>query len=188
MTAAEIRRRGLIEGIARSNRNRLFGFIRSWVSTREDAEDILQDVLYRFTAGFDQIASLERAGAWLFAAVRNRISDFYRQQGRRVEQDLGGIAGENYGTARLLDEILPDLSQSPERLFDTETIGNAIINALEDLPEAQREVFIWHEVEGLSFNEIAELTGEPVNTLLSRKRYAVLELRKQLQALKTLNP
>jgi RNA polymerase sigma factor (sigma-70 family) len=186
MTAAEIRRQRLIEGIARDYREQLFRFIRSWVPTYEDAEDILQDVLYRLTASFDQIISLERAGAWLYTAVRNRISDFYRKQARRVDRDPAGPGSEKNEAARLLDEILPDLSQSPEQRFEREALGEAIIEALAKLPEEQREVFIWHEVEGLSFNEIAEITGAPINTLLSRKRYAIHELRKQLQALKPL--
>ena len=111
-----------------------------------------------------------------------------RQQARRREWDPVGAVGESSGITRLLDELLPDVSQSPERRFDSDTVSEAIIAALAELPAVQREVFIWHEVEGLSFREIAELTGEPVNTLLSRKRYAVLELRKRLQALKLLHP
>ena len=186
MTAAEAEKRRQINEIVRRFSQGLLQTISWLVPTREDAEDILQDVLYRFSANFDNIRSLDRASAWLYRVARNRITDWCRARSRRRESgaaiDLPFAMEEGY----LLEEIVPDLSHDPERLHKRREIASAIEEALENLPPAQRKVFVWHEIDGLSFAEIAALTDEPINTLLSRKRYAIRDLRQQLQELRTL--
>ena len=180
MTAAQAQRRRSIDRIVRDYRRRLLSFIRWLAPTRADTEDILQDVLYQFTVSFDDIRSLEDSAAWLFRVARNRVTDLARKPslGRQLDPAAGV---EGY----LLEELLPDPSAGPERRFMQVEMAQAIEAALEALPEPQRDVFIWHELQGLSFNEIADLTGEPLNTLLSRKRYAVLALRARLKDLKS---
>lgn len=180
MTAAQAQRRRSIDRIVRDYRQRLLSFIRWLAPTLADTEDILQDVLYQFTVSFDDIRSLEDSAAWLFRVARNRVTDLARKPslGRQLDPAAGV---EGY----LLEELLPDPSAGPERRFMQVEMAQAIEAALEALPEPQRDVFIWHELQGLSFNEIADLTGEPLNTLLSRKRYAVLALRARLKDLKS---
>ncbi len=183
MTAAEAEKRRLMNQIIQRFSRGLLQTITWLVPAREDAEDILQDVLYRFSANFDNLRSLDRASAWLYRVARNRITDWYRARSRRPGS--GGTAREA-GEGYLLEEIVPDLTYNPERTLIRREIAAAIEEALENLPPAQRDVFIWHEIDGLSFAEIAALTGEPLNTLLSRKRYAIRDLRQQLIELKNL--
>jgi len=174
------KRSKIIEDIIDEARGWLLDSVRGLVPRYEDAEDIVQDVFYQFVGGFDQIRSLESSYAWLSRTARNRVTDFYRRRGRTIEGTLRSaspIEGEN---ARLLEEIIPDNEATPERRLELHELEQRIEAAIESLPEPQREVFVWHEIEELSFKEIADLTGESVNTLLSRKRYAVLALRKQL--------
>ena len=180
MTMVETQRRRSIDRIVRDYRQRLLSFIRWLAPTRADAEDILQDVLYQFTVSFDDIRSLEDVAAWLFRVARNRVTDLARKPslGRRWDPASGE---ESY----LLEELLPDPSANPERQFMQGEMAQAIEAALEALPAPQRDVFIWHELQGMSFNEMADLTGEPLSTLLSRKRYAVLALRARLKDLKS---
>ena len=173
MTA--VARSRAIDRIVRDYRQRLFRFISSLVPTRQDAEDILQDVLLQFTASFDDIRSLESAAAWLFSVARNRITD----QARRPL--LGHLLDPSaVGEGLMLEDLLPDKSLGPEGEFNRVELARAIESALDDLPSPQRDVFIWHELQGLSFGDIAAITGEPLGTLLSRKRYAVLALRAAL--------
>ncbi len=181
MTAAEAHRRGRIDRLVRTYRERLLAFIRWLAPSRRDSEDILQDVLLQLTVSYDEIVSLGDMSAWLFRVARNRVTDLARKPGlgRQVEPD---DAGEDY----LLDELLPDLSQNPERRFARAEVAATIEAALDDLPAPQRDVFIWHELQGLSYAEMAALTGEPVTTLLSRKHYAVLSLRAALDDLKSI--
>ncbi|NQV30183.1 MAG: sigma-70 family RNA polymerase sigma factor [Candidatus Marinimicrobia bacterium] len=155
----------------------------SLVPRYEDAEDIVQDVLSQFTGSYDQIRDLETSSAWLYRATRNKISDFYRKRSRTVEGSHSRSQdGPDTGTY-LLEEILADTEPTPERRHDLDILEKRLEAAIESLPELQREVFIWHEIDGLSFKEITEITGEPQNTLLSRKRYAVLALREKLKDL-----
>ncbi|MEE9163020.1 MAG: sigma-70 family RNA polymerase sigma factor [Candidatus Neomarinimicrobiota bacterium] len=171
-----------IDRIVRDYRQRLFRFIRSLVPTREDAEDILQDVLLQFTASFDEIRSLESAAAWLFSVARNRITDQSRRPSLGHQVDPSAVR-----EGLLLEDLLPDTSIGPQGDFSRAELAQAIESALDDLPGPQRDVFIWHELQGLSFRDMAAITGEPLSTLLSRKRYAVLALRAALGEFRAIN-
>lgn len=163
-------------------RGRLLNFIRSRVGSLEDAEDILQDVFYQFSAGFETIDSIDSVTSWLYAVARNKIIDRYRRQASRPRTaELEQPAGNDEDTALSLADILPDLSNTPEETILRDVIWDAITEALDELPEAQREVFILNEIEEKSFREIADEKGVSINTLLSRKRYAIQALRKRLQ-------
>ncbi|MBX2962484.1 MAG: RNA polymerase sigma factor [Cyclobacteriaceae bacterium] len=165
-------------------RGRLLGFIRNRVSNLEEAEDILQDVFYQFVAGYDTIESLDRVTSWLFSVARHKIIDRYRKQASRPQQaDLNLTFGFDEDSPLSLQEILPDLGNTPEDTLLRDVIWDAIVEALDELPADQREIFIQHEMQERTFREIAEETGESINTLLSRKRYAILALRKKLQGL-----
>jgi RNA polymerase sigma factor (sigma-70 family) len=165
-------------------KDRLLGFIRNRVSTLEEAEDILQDVFYQFVAGYETIESLDRVTSWLFSVARNKIIDRYRRDSARPKRsDLELLSGSDDGAPLTLQEILPDFGNTPEDVFFREAIWEAIMDALDELPEEQREIFILNEIEERSFREIAEQTNISINTLLSRKRYAILSLRKKLQRL-----
>ena len=163
-------------------KDRLLGFIRNRVSNVEEAEDILQDVFYQFVAGFDGIESLDRVTSWLYSVARNKIIDRYRRDAARPRQtDFEAGAGHDDGTPLTLAEILPDLDNSPESAMIREAIWDEITDALAELPADQREIFILNEMEEKSFREISESSGVSINTLLSRKRYAIIALRKRLQ-------
>lgn len=165
-------------------KDRLLGFIRNRVSSLEEAEDILQDVFYQFVAGYETIESLDRVTSWLFSVARNKIIDRYRRDAVRPQRsDLTVYSGTDDGAPLTLQEILPDLGNTPEDLYLREVIWEAIMEALDDLPAEQREIFIQNEIEERGFREISEETGISINTLLSRKRYAILTLRKKLQRL-----
>ncbi|MBT1687935.1 RNA polymerase sigma factor [Fulvivirgaceae bacterium PWU37] len=165
-------------------KDRLLSFIRNRVSSLEEAEDILQDVFYQFVAGYETIESIDRVTSWLFSVARNKIIDRYRRDAARPQRaDLRGQAGVEEDAPLTLQEILPDLGNTPEDSYLREAIWEAIMEALDELPREQREIFIQNEIEERSFREIAEQTGVSINTLLSRKRYAILALRKKLQRL-----
>ena len=161
----------------RSERKRLFDFIRRRVRTEADAEDILADVFYQLVASYSVTEPIEKMTSWLLTAARNKIIDWYRK--RKPESFR---QREDESTLPLnLEDILFDPGQNPDVLYERSLLWTELADALEDLPDEQRDVFIMHELEGKSFKEIAEITGEPINTLLSRKRYAVLYLREALQ-------
>jgi RNA polymerase sigma factor (sigma-70 family) len=163
-------------------KDRLLGFIRNRVATLEEAEDILQDVFYQFIAGFNTIESLDRVTSWLYSVARNKIIDRYRRDSSRPQKtDFELVSGKDDDAPLTLQEILPDLDNSPESTLLREAIWEQIMEALSELPEEQREVFILNELEEKGFREIAEETGISINTLLSRKRYAIIALRKSLQ-------
>jgi RNA polymerase sigma factor (sigma-70 family) len=168
-----------LEHAVRSERGRLLGFIRRRVRNETDAEDILQDVFYQLATSYSVTEPIEKLTSWLFTVARNKIIDWYR----RRRQDLSSIDSAGAWGPLTLAEVLFDPSQDPDALYMRSTVWTELAEALEDLPEEQKSVFVMHELEGRSFKEIAELTGEPINTLLSRKRYAVLYLREQLQEL-----
>jgi RNA polymerase sigma factor (sigma-70 family) len=159
---------------------RLMGFIRKRVNNEADAEDILQDVFYQFIGNTQPI---EQMTAWMFTVARNKIID--RQRKKRPEA-LEDLFGEEEGEEGGLNwtEFLFDASDNPEKDYLRTLFWEELNNALNELPEEQRQVFILNELEGVPFKEIAERTGETVNTLLSRKRYAVLHLRDRLSVLK----
>ena len=169
-----------IEATIKKERKRLFNFIRKNVSIEEDAEDILQDVLYQFTSGFDEIEYFEKVSSWLFQTARNKIIDLYRKK-KPVSINYNLLNDDSNVETLSLADILPDLSSSPDKVYLQDLIWEELQDALEELPEEQKVVFEMNEFEQMSFKEISELTGVPVNTLLSRKRYAVLYLRKRLK-------
>lgn len=163
-------------------KDKLLGFIRGRVSTLEEAEDILQDVFYQFIAGFETIDSLDRVTSWLYSVARNKIIDRYRRDASRPKRtDFYYAASSDEDGPLTLQEILPDLDNSPESVLLKEAIWDEITEALSELPKLQREVFIQNEIEERSFRELAEEEGVSINTLLSRKRYAIMSLRKRLQ-------
>lgn len=156
-------------------------FIRRRVASEADAEDILQDVFYQFVAAM-QLEPIERAASWLFQVAGNRIIDWYRRR-RYVSldsSDRDDTDGETPSQARM-EDVLFNKSENPETVYLRSTVWSQLADALDDLPPEQREVFIMHELEDKSFREISDITGVPVNTLLSRKRYAVLYLRERLR-------
>ncbi|UII29948.1 RNA polymerase sigma factor [Fulvivirga ulvae] len=172
------------EETIRKEKGRLLNFIRTRVNSLEDAEDILQDVLLQFVNGYGAIDSIEKATSWLFSVARHKIIDSYRRQKVRSNTiNLSETTSGDDDQPLMLSDILPDLGQAPEELHFREIIWEQVTQALDDLPADQREIFIKHEFEDISFKELSEEYGLPVNTLISRKRYAVLALRKKLEAL-----
>lgn len=155
-------------------RSRLWRFIRGRVRDAADAEDILQDVLLEFYAAADAI---EQAGAWLLRVARNRIIDRAR---RKKEEPLPSPADEDSGS--WLEEQLPDPAGGPDAAYARSVLLGSLQAALQALPSEQREVFVAHEIEGVSFAEMSARWRVPQNTLLARKRYAVLALRARLRA------
>lgn len=163
-------------------KDRLLSFIRNRVSTVEEAEDILQDVFYQFIAGYETIESLDRVTSWLFSVARNKIIDRYRRDSVRPKRTEFTLpSGKDDDAPLTLQDILPDLGNTPDQAYLRDVIWDGIMDALDELPAEQREIFIFNEIEERGFREISEETGISVNTLLSRKRYAILALRKKLQ-------
>jgi RNA polymerase sigma factor (sigma-70 family) len=178
-TAEQDRR--ISEAVERE-RPRLRSFIRRRVPDETDAEDILQDVFSELVEMYRLMRPVEQVGAWLFRVARNRITNLFRK--RRPEALGRGPAeaeadGERFGW----EDLLPSLDAGPEAAYARQVLMEEIEAALDELPEEQREVFVAHELDGRSFREIAAATGVSVNTLLSRKHYAVLHLRRRLRAL-----
>ena len=159
----------------------LLNSVTSMVPRYEDAEDIVQDVFHQFIGAFDELRSLEATSAWLYKTARNKVSDFYRKRARTIEGSHNAVQSGDIEEGQFLENLLHDTELHSASLLDQSQLQEQLEAAIESLPELQREVFIWHEIEGLSFKEIAELTGDSQNTLLSRKRYAVLALRKILK-------
>ena len=166
-----------INGLIGRFGKQLLGFIRRRVSSQADAEDILQDVWYQLTTAVDT-EPIEQMSGWLFKVARNKIIDRYRKK-QPDSLDLLLETGESANGPDLA-AILLDKGDDPETANLRSLFWKALYEALDELPEEQRTVFVWNELDGLSFKEIAERTGEKVNTLLSRKRYAVLHLRERL--------
>jgi RNA polymerase sigma factor (sigma-70 family) len=160
---------------------RLRNFIRRRVPDRGDAEDILQDVFSELVEAYRLMQPIEQAGAWLFRVARNRITDLFRKRRPEALQDQRTFAAD--GEALMLEDLLPSPDAGPEEAYARSVLLEEIEDALDELPEAQREVFIAHEVEGRTFKELAAETGLAVNTLLSRKHYAVIHLRRRLRAI-----
>jgi RNA polymerase sigma factor (sigma-70 family) len=176
MTAERDQR--LSEAIERE-RPRLRNFIRKRVTDLSDAEDILQEIFYELIEAYRLMKPVEQVGAWLFRVARNRITDLFRKrkhEGSRIDP----MAIEK-GELVILEDLLPSPDSGPEAAYARSVLVEELDAALGELPEDQREVFIAHELEGRSFKELAAETGLSVNTLLSRKHYAVLYLRERLQ-------
>ncbi|CAB3707057.1 hypothetical protein LMG22037_03835 [Paraburkholderia phenoliruptrix] len=161
---------------------RLVNFIRRRIRDPEDAEDILQDVFQEFVQAYRLPAPIEQASAWLFRAARNRIVDRFRKRREEPLADLPEGEEESSGEYRL-DLALPAHDAGPEALYARAVLLKALQDALDDLPANQREVFIAHELEGRSFKDMVAESGVTLNTLLARKRYAVVHLRARLQAI-----
>ena len=173
-----------INETVKKERSRLLDFIRRRVPEDTDAEDILQDVFYQLVETYRLLKPIEQVTSWLFTVARNKITDLYRKKKTLpVSKLVPNITSDEENERLDLSDILPDGTESPEMANLRGLIMEELENALADLPAEQRDVFVMHEIEDKSFNEIAEITGEQVNTLLSRKRYAVLYLRKRLQEL-----
>jgi len=160
-------------------RSRLGNFIRRRVRDQTDAEDILQDVFHEFIEAYRLPAAIEQASAWLFQVARHRIIDRFRKK-REQPLDESVELGDDENEVRL-DLALPASDAGPEAAYARSVLLKALQQALDELPENQREVFVAHELEGASFKEMAAQSGVAVNTLLGRKRYAVLYLRARLQ-------
>ena len=163
---------------ALAERDRLLAFIRRRIDDAAEAEDILQDALYELVAAERLAQPVEQIGAWLMRVVRNRIIDRFRKKRPQLLLDGGRGADEE----RVLEELLPAADGTPETAAMRALLLDEIETALAELPREQREVFVAQELEGLTFRELAERSGVSINTLLSRKRYAVLRLRERLQA------
>ncbi len=165
---------------------RLLRFIRSKVSNEADAEDLLQEVWHQLAVALNT-GPIESVTAWLYTVTRRRIADHYRKRRPESLDALSAPATTADGTELRFDftpfALLDDRTPRTEHL--RERFWTELRAALEDLPAAQRDVFIWHELDGLSFQAIAERTGEKINTLLSRKRYAILHLRERLTTLRS---
>jgi RNA polymerase sigma factor (sigma-70 family) len=161
-------------------RTRLRNFIRRRVPDEEDVEDILQDVFYELIQAYRLTQPIEQVGAWLFRVARNRITDLFRKnKPDRLEQ---GAMGED-GELLMLEDVLPSPDAGPEAAYARAVLLDEIEDALDELPAEQRDVFIAHEIDGRSFKQLAAESGLSVNTLLSRKHYAVVHLRQRLRAM-----
>ncbi|MCE2847082.1 MAG: RNA polymerase sigma factor [Sphingobacteriales bacterium] len=161
-------------------RKRLFDFIRLRVKETADAEDILQDVFYELSASYRILVPVEQTAAWLYRVARNKITDRYRKHKPELYEDIAtGISddGEHYS---FIEELLGTGDDPGFSASDNELIRDALMKALEELPQEQREVFVGHELELKSFKDMSDAWGVPVNTLLSRKHYAIKFLRKKL--------
>jgi len=162
--------------------SRLKGFIRKRVPLKEDAEDVLQDVFYQLAETEVLLKPIEQVSAWLYSVTRNRITDLYRKKKPEPMSDFL-FDDKDEDVFNELGELLYETDGSPETQYLKSLVWVELEKALNELPDEQRMVFEMNELQGISFKEIAEQTGETVNTLLSRKRYAVLHLRERLQTL-----
>jgi len=170
-----------ISEVVRREESRLRRFIRGRVPDPRDAEDVLQDVFYELVEANRLLMPVEHVTGWLFRVARNRITDLFR---RRRPEGLGALAeAEEEGELLRWEEILPSPDAGPEALYARSFLLDELAAAVDELPKEQRDVFVGHELEGRSFKEMAAESGVSVNTLLSRKRYAVLHLRERLQDL-----
>jgi RNA polymerase sigma factor (sigma-70 family) len=158
---------------------RLRNFIRRRVPDRSDAEDILQDVFSELVEAYRLMQPIEQVGAWLFRVALNRITDLFRKRKPEPLPDHLALAAD--GEALTLEDLLPSPDAGPDVAYARSVLLEELDDALDELPEDQREVFIAHEIEGRSFKELAAESGLGVNTLLSRKHYAVLHLRQRLR-------
>ncbi|MGB8887142.1 MAG: sigma-70 family RNA polymerase sigma factor [Candidatus Korobacteraceae bacterium] len=167
--------------VVRQEQSRLRNFIRRRVPDPRDAEDILQDVFYELVEATRLLMPIDHVTGWLFRVARNRITDLFRKKRPEAFGDSNVV--DEDGELLRLEDLLPSPDAGPEAAYARSVMLDELESALAELAEEQREVFIAHELEGRSFKELAAETGVGVNTLLSRKRYAVLHLRQRLQAI-----
>ena len=170
-----------ISEVAQRERARLRSFIRRRVPDPRDVEDILQDVFYELVEANRLLMPIEHVTGWLFRVARNRITDLFRKN--QPESFSEATVADHDDELLRLEDLLPSPDAGPEALYARSVLLDEFELALEELPEEQREVFVAHELQGRSFKEMAAETGVNVNTLLSRKRYAVLRLRERLQSI-----
>ena len=170
-----------ISEVVKREQSRLHNFMRRRVPDPRDAEDILQDVFYQLVEANRLLMPIEHVTGWLFRVARNRITDLFRKKRpeRFSEAVVSGEEGDD--DLRQLDDLLPSPDAGPEALYARAVLLDELELAVDELPEEQREVFVAHELEGRSFKDMAAESGVSVNTLLSRKRYAVRRLRGRLQ-------
>lgn len=172
-----------IEQLFKNDRKKFLGFIRQRVRSQEEAEDILQDVFTNVLAASVNVQKpIENIASWVFTAVRNRIIDSYRKKRAETFTDMQ-TAGQIDDGVDSFENFLGDLTTSPETDLIRQTIWDAVLEGLAELPDEQKDVFVKNEFEGISFREMSEDTGVNINTLLARKRYAVLHLRRRLKDL-----
>ncbi len=174
--------RRISEAIEREQ-SRLRNFIRRRVADRDDAEDVLQDVFYELVEAYRMMKPVEQVTAWLFRVARNRIIDLFRKKKRETLRDGLATITED-GEMLQSEDLLPSPEAGPDAAYARNVLLEELDAALDELPDEQREAFVAHELMGYSFKEIASQTGVSVNTLLSRKHYAVLYLRERLQAIR----
>jgi RNA polymerase sigma factor (sigma-70 family) len=168
-----------ISEVVNREQSRLRNFIRRRVPDPRDAEDILQDVFYKLVEANRLLMPIDHVTGWLFQVARNRITDLFRKKKPKSFSDTAAV--DESDEMLQLEVLLPSPDAGPEALYARNVLLDELELAIDELPEEQREVFVAHELEGCSFKEIAAETGVSVNTLLSRKRYAVLHLRERLQ-------
>jgi RNA polymerase sigma factor (sigma-70 family) len=171
----------LTETIGREQ-GRLRNFIRGRVADEADAEDILQDVFYELIEAYRLTKPIEQVGAWLYRVARNRIIDRFRKK-KPEPVSAAGDPDDEGGDSQSLEELLPSPDEGPEAAYARGILFEELDAALDELPEEQREVFVAHEIQGISFKEISAKTGVGISALLSRKHYAVLHLRRRLQSI-----
>ena len=170
-----------ISEVVEREHSRLRNFIRRRVPDPRDAEDILQDVFYELVEANRLLMPIEHVTGWLFRVARNRIIDLFRKKRPENFSDVAVAHEDEEGELLRLEDLLPSVDASPEALYARSVLLDELELAVEELPEEQRQVFIAHELEGRSFKQMAAETGVNLNTLLSRKRYAVRHLRQRLQ-------
>jgi len=162
---------------------RLRNFIRKRVADPGDAEDVLQDVFYELIEAYRRMKPVEQVTAWLFRVARNRITDLFRKKQREAAKMEEPVTDGEEQEVQRLEELLPSPDAGPDAAYARSVLLEELDEALEELPEEQREVFVAHELMGYSFKELAAQSGVGVNTLISRKHYAVLHLRERLQSI-----
>jgi RNA polymerase sigma factor (sigma-70 family) len=170
-----------ISDVVKREQSRLRNFIRRRVPDPLDAEDILQEVFYELVEANRLLMPIEHVTGWLFRVARNRITDLFRK--KKPESFSDATVATDEEELLSLEDLLPSPDAGPDALYARSVLLDELEFALDELPEEQREVFVGHEIEGRSFKEMAAETGVSVNTLLSRKRYAVLHLRERLQSI-----
>jgi RNA polymerase sigma factor (sigma-70 family) len=172
-----------ISEVVKREQSRLSNFIRRRVPDPRDADDILQDVFYELVEANRLLMPIEHVTGWLFRVARNRITDLFRKKKPESFSNTAVASNDDADDEEVLrfEDLLPSPDARPEALYARSVLLAALELALDELPEEQRDVFVAHELEGRSFKEMAAETGVSMNTLLSRKRYAVLHLRERLQ-------
>src|SRR3954468_9895674 len=168
-----------ISEVVKREQSRLRNFIRRRVPDPRDAEDILQEVFYELVEANRLLMPIDHVTGWLFRVARNRITDLFRK--KKPESFSNAAATNDEGELLQVEDLLPSPDAGPEALYMRQALVEELELALDELPEEQRAVFVAHEIEGRSFKEMSESTGVSVNTLLSRKRYAIRHLRERLQ-------